>query len=80
MKQKRYHITRFLLVFVVIFAALSSCQEHKQVGLRSSEADSLINVAYKLRDYERIVSLADLHQQRFFSRGPRLELLQRSAL
>lgn len=63
MKQKRYHITRFLLVFVVIFAALSSCQEHKQVGLRSSEADSLINVAYKLRDYERIVSLADLHQQ-----------------
>ena len=63
MKQKRYHITRFLLVFVAIFAVLSSCQEHKQVGLRSSEADSLINVAYKLRDYERIVSLADLHQQ-----------------
>jgi signal transduction histidine kinase len=31
--------------------------------LRSTEADSLIQVAYKLRDYERIVSLADLHQQ-----------------
>ena len=63
MRRNIYHITWFIPLFIALCIAFSSCEEKQHVGLHSGEADSLINVAYKLRDYERILSLADLHHQ-----------------
>ena len=63
MRRNIYHITSIIPLLIALCVVFSSCEEKQHVGLHSGEADSLINVAYKLRDYDRILSLADLHHQ-----------------
>ena len=43
-------------------AMLTACEEKRQVRPQELDADSLIDVAYKARDYEHILSLADRYQ------------------
>lgn len=65
MKQITYRFAHLLLALVLLcpMLLLTSCEEQKQTGKQNSEADSLINVAYKIRDYQQIITLSDLHQQ-----------------
>lgn len=65
MKQITYRLSSLLLTMVILWPALllTSCGEEKLTGKPDTEADSLIHVAYKIRDYEQIITLSDLHQQ-----------------
>ena len=47
-----------ILTTLLILAAMLFTSQHKDIA-----ADSLINLAYKVRDYNLILNLADLHQQ-----------------
>ena len=56
-------LNKTILFFVTLAAVLfTSCGEH-HVTQRHVAVDSLINVAYQARNYDSILSLADLHQQ-----------------
>ena len=56
-------LNKTILFFVTLAAMLfTSCGEH-HVTQRHVTVDSLINVAYQARNYDSILSLADLHQQ-----------------
>ena len=56
-------LNKTILFFVTLAAVLfTSCGEH-HVTQRHVTVDSLINVAYQARNYDSILSLADLHQQ-----------------
>ena len=48
---------------VLMLALLTSCSEHREKQRHEAAADSLINAAYQVRDYDRILALADLHEQ-----------------
>jgi len=51
-----------LMMTLTIPSLLTSCGEGAQKKQKMTEADSLINEAYKLHDYERLLSLTELHQ------------------
>ena len=56
-------LNKTIVLFVTLAAMLfTSCGEH-HVTQRHVTVDSLINVAYQARNYDSILSLADLHQQ-----------------
>jgi signal transduction histidine kinase len=56
-------LNKTILLFVALIAVLfMSCKEH-HVARRHVAVDSLINIAYQARNYDSILSLADLHQQ-----------------
>ena len=56
-------LAKTIVLFVVLIAALFiSCKEH-HVTQRHVAVDSLINIAYQARNYDSILSLANLHQQ-----------------
>ena len=56
-------LTKTIVLFVVLIAVLfTSCKEH-HVTQRHVAVDSLINIAYQARNYDSILSLANLHQQ-----------------
>ena len=56
-------LNKTILLFVTLAAMLfTSCKEH-HVTQHHVTVDSLINVAYQARNYDSILSLADLHQQ-----------------
>ena len=56
-------LNKTIVLFVTLAAMLfTSCGEH-HVTQRHVAVDSLINVAYQARNYDSILSLADLHQQ-----------------
>ena len=56
-------LNKTIVLFVTLAAVLfTSCGEH-HVTQRHVTVDSLINVAYQARNYDSILSLADLHQQ-----------------
>ena len=56
-------LNKTILFFVTLAAVLfTSCGEH-HVTQRHVTVDSLINVAYQARNYDSILSLADLHQR-----------------
>ncbi len=57
---KLYYLLSFLAVCGLIL--LSSCEGNPTGTVKSNEADSLMYATYKLHDYERIITLADLHQ------------------
>lgn len=66
MRQPRYRMTHHLglmTLMVSVLLVLTACNEQQQTDTLGTEGDSLINAAYKMHDYERILSLADLHQQ-----------------
>ena len=66
MRQPRYRMTHHLGLMTLIISVLlvlTACNEQQQTDTLGTEGDSLINAAYKMHDYERILSLADLHQQ-----------------
>lgn len=66
MRQPRYRMTHHLGLMTLIISVLlvlTACNEQQQMDTLGTEGDSLINAAYKMHDYERILSLADLHQQ-----------------
>ena len=48
---------------VVTAAMLAACDRQRQADTQMTQADSLINAAYKTHNYESILTLADLHQQ-----------------
>ena len=50
-------------VLLLTLMKLTSCGNHQERQRHEAAADSLINAAYQVRDYERILSLADLHEQ-----------------
>ncbi len=53
----------FFIVLAVIAPTLAtSCQNEPAKQRNAVEADSLINVAYKMRDYQKLLSIVDLHQ------------------
>ncbi len=51
---------------IVLFAmsAMTSCEEEQVTDHNAVEADSLINVAYKMHDYEQLLSMVELHHSR----------------
>ena len=56
-------LNKSIILLVALTAMLfSSCREH-HVAQRHVAVDSLINIAYQARNYDSILSLADLHQQ-----------------
>ena len=56
-------LNKSIILLVALTAMLfSSCKEH-HVTQRHVAVDSLINIAYQARNYDSILSLADLHQQ-----------------
>ena len=56
-------LTRTIILLVALTAVLfMSCKEH-HVTHHHVAVDSLINIAYQTRNYDSILSLADLHQQ-----------------
>ena len=66
MRQPLYHMKRrlgLMTLMVSVLLVLTACNEQQQTDTLGTEGDSLINAAYKIHDYERILSLADLHQQ-----------------
>ena len=52
-------LTLFMLGTTLFFTA---CEQRQQVAHQKIEADSLMNAAYKMHDYDRLLSLADLHE------------------
>ena len=60
MKRLNQILTTFLILAAMLF---TSCEEHQASQHKEIAADSLINSAYKVRDYNLILNLADLHQQ-----------------
>lgn len=50
----------FLLTTLLMVVTLSSCSERQYKASKTEQADSLINAAYKSRDYDRLIQLADL--------------------
>ena len=52
----------FLLVAVLTATLLLSCGEKEEKTTKRTEADSLINIAHKNHDYERLLELADQYQ------------------
>ena len=56
-------LTKTIVLFVVLIAALfTSCKE-QHVTPQHVAVDSLINIAYQARNYDSILSLANLHQR-----------------
>ena len=56
-------LTKTIVLFVVLIAALFiSCKEQR-VTPQHVAVDSLINIAYQARNYDSILSLANLHQR-----------------
>ena len=56
-------LNKTIVLFVTLAAMLfTSCGEH-HVTQRHVTVDSLISIAYQARNYDSILSLADLHQQ-----------------
>jgi signal transduction histidine kinase len=60
MKRLNQILTTLLILAAMLF---TSCEEHQTSQHKDVAADSLINSAYKVRDYNLILNLADLHQQ-----------------
>ena len=60
MKRLNQILTTFLILAAILF---TSCEEHQASQHKDIAADSLINSAYRVRDYNLILNLADLHQQ-----------------
>ena len=60
MKRLNQILTTLLILAAMLF---TSCEEHQASQHKDVAADSLINSAYKVRDYNLILNLADLHQQ-----------------
>jgi signal transduction histidine kinase len=60
MRQLNKILTTFLILAAILF---TSCEEHQASQHKDIAADSLINSAYRVRDYNLILNLADLHQQ-----------------
>ncbi len=52
--------------FIVLLAlsAMTSCQKKQMSNHEAIVADSLINEAYKMRDYETLLSIVELHHSR----------------
>lgn len=49
---------------ILAVSLATSCQEEQVKDHNAQEADSLINVAYKMRDYDRLLSMVELHHSR----------------
>jgi len=49
---------------VLTATAMTSCHEEQVKDHNAMEADSLINVAYKMRDYEQLLSVVEMHHSR----------------
>ena len=60
MKRLNQILTTLLILAAILF---TSCEEHQASQHKDIAADSLINSAYRVRDYNLILNLADLHQQ-----------------
>ena len=60
MKRLNQILTTLLILAAMLF---TSCEEHQASQHKDIAADSLINSAYRVRDYNLILNLADLHQQ-----------------
>ena len=60
MKRLNQILTTLLILAAMLF---TSCEEHQASQHKDVAADSLINSAYRVRDYNLILNLADLHQQ-----------------
>jgi signal transduction histidine kinase len=56
------HRLGLMTLMISVLLVLTACNEQQQTDHLGTEGDSLINAAYKMHDYERILSLADLHQ------------------
>jgi len=52
----------FSVLAVMALTLATSCQDKPTKQRNAVEADSLINVAYKMRDYQKLLSIVDLHQ------------------
>ena len=60
MRQLNKILTTLLILAAMLF---TSCEEHQASQHKDIAADSLINSAYRVSDYNLILNLADLHQQ-----------------
>lgn len=59
---KTLRLLNFLLVAVLTATLLLSCGDQEETVTKRTEADSLINIAHKNHDYERLLELADQFQ------------------
>lgn len=59
---KTLRLLNFLLVAVLTATLLLSCGDKEEKVTKRTEADSLINIAHKNHDYERLLELADQFQ------------------
>lgn len=59
---KTLRLLNFLLVAVLTATLLLSCGDKEEKVTKRTEADSLINIAHKNHDYERLLELADRFQ------------------
>ncbi len=64
LKRRKTLVTVLLTMAVATPLLLTSCGRQLQKEQVMTEADSLINEAYKMHDYERLLSLTELHQSR----------------
>ena len=56
-------LAKTIILFVVLVAALFTSCKDQRVTPQHVAVDSLINIAYQARNYDSILSLANLHQQ-----------------
>ena len=56
-------LAKTIVLFVVLVAALFTSCKDQRVTPQHVAVDSLINIAYQARNYDSILSLANLHQQ-----------------
>lgn len=63
----RLNIRKFGLSFLLIVSlgtlTLTSCKESQHVKVTKAEADSLIDIAHKEHDYEKILALVEEHEE-----------------
>jgi len=52
------------LIALFALAAMTSCQDEQVADHSAVEADSLINVAYKMHDYQQLLSVVELQHSR----------------
>ncbi len=62
--RNRQRTPAILIPLLVSCSLITSCGNESHKSQIETEADSLINEAYKMHDYERLLSLTDLHQSR----------------
>ena len=53
------HYRRFSVMMIAVVAVVSACQQPSRMASSQDEVDSLFDAAIKVRNYDRLLTLAD---------------------